>query len=314
MELGFLYNFIFKSENRFFWGYILSSLLIALLFLAFSKSQNNKFSFWNIKEYLWNSSSRLDYQLFIFHRILKVFILPLEASVVFTISRKLVNTFSEIYFINLSSGVLVLLYSIFSFVFDDFLKYIFHRWMHTNRILWQFHQVHHSANSLNPISLDRAHFVESLFSSLRRIISLSISTSVFMCLTGDILQSYHILGVNIFGFLFNLAGSHLRHSHIYFSFGVFEKVFISPAQHQIHHSIAKEHHNKNYGVCLSIWDQIFGSFQPTIKVANLSFGINPNELNHGNSLLDSQWQPIKKVYSMIIKNIRRRDEKTLIIN
>ena len=79
------------------------------------------------------------------------------------------------------------------------------------------------------------------------------------CFAGKV-GVYEVLGVSILTLLFNLAGANLRHSHVAISFGVFEKVFISPAQHQIHHSAAKAHLDKNFGASLAIWDKFFGSW------------------------------------------------------
>ena len=86
---------------------------------------------------------------------------------------------------------------------------------------------------------------------------------------------YHILSINIFGFAFNFLGSNLRHSHIPLSFGFFEKLFISPKQHQIHHSQNISHFDKNYGVSLSIWDRLIGSLVTSDQVSQkMVFGLS----------------------------------------
>ena len=57
-----------------------------------------------------------------------------------------------------------------------------------------------------------------------------------------------------------MTGSNLRHSHINIKYWKWlEYIFISPAQHQLHHSIAQEHYDKNFGAALAIWDWLFGS-------------------------------------------------------
>jgi hypothetical protein len=40
-------------------------------------------------------------------------------------------------------------------------------------------------------------------------------------------------------------------------------VLNSPAQHQIHHSDAPRHFNKNFGINLSVWDWMFGTLYVT---------------------------------------------------
>ena len=48
--------------------------------------------------------------------------------------------------------------------------------------------------------------------------------------------------------------------HVWLSYGpVLSRVFISPAQHQIHHSKAPQHFDKNFGFIFAFWDVWFGS-------------------------------------------------------
>jgi sterol desaturase/sphingolipid hydroxylase (fatty acid hydroxylase superfamily) len=51
------------------------------------------------------------------------------------------------------------------------------------------------------------------------------------------------------------------------SYGLLEKMFISPLQHQLHHS--EQYGRKNYGSMFAIWDLIFSSWSPGIKAAPL---------------------------------------------
>ena len=79
-----------------------------------------------------------------------------------------------------------------------------------------------------------------------------------------------------------MLGANLRHSHLWFSYGRFlEHIFISPAQHQIHHSNDKMHYETNYGVVLSVWDWAFGSlYIASTKSQRLSFGLDEQSKNH----------------------------------
>ncbi len=66
----------------------------------------------------------------------------------------------------------------------------------------------------------------------------------------------------------------MRHSHVWLSYGdLLEHLFISPAQHQIHHSRAVEHHGKNYGEVLAIWDWMFGTLYVPNGKEDLDFGL-----------------------------------------
>jgi sterol desaturase/sphingolipid hydroxylase (fatty acid hydroxylase superfamily) len=123
--------------------------------------------------------------------------------------------------------------------------------------LWRFHAIHHSAEILTPITLYRVHCVELVINSMRSIGVLGGISGVFIyCFPGKI-SMIDIMGVSALSWMFNMVGSNLRHSSIRLEFGRFERYFISPAQHQIHHSSAKEHYDVNFGVCLAIWDRLF---------------------------------------------------------
>ncbi|MCB0378605.1 MAG: sterol desaturase family protein [Bdellovibrionales bacterium] len=159
------------------------------------------------------------------------------------------------------------------FVWDDFLRFTHHYLMHKVPILWHIHKTHHSASVLTPMTLYRIHPLESLLASLRNGLSLGVSNGVLIFLFSGQVQLLTLLGVNLFGFLFNSLTGNLRHSHIPISFGFAEYLLISPKQHQIHHSRNSQHYDKNFGVALSIWDLIFGTLILSKKEKITSFGV-----------------------------------------
>ena len=75
--------------------------------------------------------------------------------------------------------------------------------------------------------------------------------------------------------MFNFAAANLRHSHIWISFGRLERVFISPAQHQIHHSVGNS--NANLGSIFSVWDGLLGTRTYSGQKRELEFGLGPEE-------------------------------------
>ena len=158
-----------------------------------------------------------------------------------------------------------------------------HRTMHNVPFLWRLHRVHHSAEILTPLTLFRVHPLESIIYFLRGLFVFGLVSGVFIWLFGRELTFFHILGVDALGFIFNLAGANLRHSHIWLSFGRFENYFISPAQHQFHHS--KDHGHPNFGTYLAFWDRINGSLKKTSpKPAHLKFGLGNGQYEDSVSL------------------------------
>lgn len=156
----------------------------------------------------------------------------------------------------------------------DFCRYWAHRLHHEIDVLWPFHAVHHSAEVLTPLTLARSHPVEAMFRMLIIGVIVGIVQGATLYALGAPLDPLTIGGGNAIYFLFNALGSNLRHSHIWLSYGrVLEHILISPAQHQIHHSSAPEHHNKNYGSIFALWDWAFGTLYVPRAQEDLTFGI-----------------------------------------
>ena len=119
-------------------------------------------------------------------------------------------------------------------------------------VLWAFHKVHHSATALNPLTVFRTHPIESIVFSLRGALVQGICIAVFVFFFGGQVQLVTVFGAGILNFLFNALGANLRHSHIPIGFWKpVEYVFISPAQHQIHHSTAPASSRSQFWCCAS---------------------------------------------------------------
>lgn len=158
---------------------------------------------------------------------------------------------------------LSLLYGLGVFLVSDFKNYWVHRAFHS-RWLWAFHKVHHSAAVLVPMTASRVHFVEKLAANLAGTILLGAYAGSFWYVCGGEIGAYTLFGVTWLIFIFNALAVSLRHSHVWLSFGpLVEHVLNSPAQHQIHHSDAPRHFDKNFGINLSLWDWIFGTLYVT---------------------------------------------------
>ncbi len=156
----------------------------------------------------------------------------------------------------------------------DFNGYWVHRISHQWKRIWPFHAVHHSAEQLNPFTVARKHPVYNLIVAFTGGILVGVTQGLLLGLVIGRIDFATILGVNLFYYVFNVAGANLRHTHIWLSYGrLIEHIFISPAQHQVHHSIDPRHFNKNYGEVLAIWDWMFGSLYIPAGREELVFGL-----------------------------------------
>ncbi|SMX31800.1 sterol desaturase family protein [Octadecabacter ascidiaceicola] len=142
------------------------------------------------------------------------------------------------------------------------------------RILWPLHAVHHSAEVMTPITAYRQH-------PLGLFVIVAIQTSIMGLVLGVIVGTLdpqattaEIVGVNAFTAIAVIAMANFHHSHIWISFGpIVERIIISPAQHQIHHSTNPAHYNRNYGGTLAIWDWIFGTLYLTGDDETITLGL-----------------------------------------
>jgi len=275
------------TNSRIHWIYLVPTLAIAVFYIK----RLNLFSL----KYFWNTSSKLDLQLFITNRFFKFFIiLPFEATAVYQVCKFILSS-NELPNLNLTLNTTpaLIIYTLSLFVFDDLLRFAQHYLMHKVPALWEIHKVHHSAHTLNPMSLYRVHFIEVTLSAFRRIFGTSALTCLMFVLSNQTITGSQIAGALAFNFVFNVLGGNLRHSHIPLSFGFLEKIFISPLQHQIHHSKDSSHFDKNFGVALSVWDQILGTWHKGQSEKPLKFGLSYKERNHQNNLWSALSSPIR---------------------
>jgi sterol desaturase/sphingolipid hydroxylase (fatty acid hydroxylase superfamily) len=179
----------------------------------------------------------------------------------------------------------------------DFATFLGHFLCHRVRWLWEFHKVHHSAQVLTPISVFRIHPVDDLFTFiLSGILVGTADAGIRFFLTPQV-TPYLLYGLNVLTFGFFVTGYHLRHSHIWVSYGAFwSKIFISPAQHQIHHSSAKRHWDKNFGFMFAFWDLLFGSLYIPKQREEITFGTGGSDDGEYSSVMRLYLLPFKKIW------------------
>lgn len=291
-------NVLFTANNRVYWLYILSSIFIASIYLMIYKKEKKV----NLSKKLWlHPSGVLDYKYFfisLFIKTLLIFPFLIAASdiAMFTYEYLLLQ-YGSIQVTLLSKTNVMILYTVVLFVVSDFTSYWIHRFLHTIPFLWEFHKVHHSAKVLNPLTFYRIHPLENVLFSLRYALSIGFTSGVFIYFFGSLIGIVEIIGVNLILFIFLLMGSNLRHSHIKIKYPkLLENFFISPYQHQIHHST--KFYNKNYGAYLAIWDKLFGSIAYSSCVRRMKLGVHRDEFQSINSLLFKPFVLLVRRYSI----------------
>lgn len=191
-----------------------------------------------------------------------------------------------------SATVVVVVLTLATFVVEDLARYLAHRALHRVPALWDFHQVHHSAEVLTPLTVHRVHPVEGVIMGASSSIGIGFAAGVVTWLFAKGGSPAVVVGVHALSFAWAALGANLRHSHVWISFGpVVERVFSSPAQHQVHHSRDPRHHDKNFASALALWDWMFGTLYVTGARERLTFGLDDATVNHQQTVVSMLVDP-----------------------
>lgn len=168
------------------------------------------------------------------------------------------------------------------FLLVDFAFYFEHRIDHYCRLFWAVHVTHHSSEEFNLTT----GFRSSVFQPVYRFIYLS-PIALFGFLPLDIVFMYSL--TQTYGIL-------VHTQYIDRMPRWFEAVFVSPSHHRVHHASNVIYLDKNMGMCLIIWDKMFGSFQEEIKEIPVKYGLTKPVENAANPLkiIFHEWQSIVK--------------------
>lgn len=301
---GELVLYLNDANKRLFWWYLVSACLLALPVYLKVRKRHPDVSFFG---YLFNKkiwldpSARQDYALWVLNKFIRAFIYAPIVLVMVPIaigfSDWLNATFGVMEFVQWPKWAVIASFTTALFLLDDFTRFFLHYILHKVPFLWHFHKVHHSAKVLTPFTVYRSHPVESYLYACRMALASGVAVGSCYYVFGPNLAMYDVVGANIFVFAFNIMGSNLRHSHVWLSWGpTLEKWFISPAQHQIHHSDKREHFDTNLGSALAIWDRMFRTLLRADQVGRIHFGLGKGNTEHQN-LWQIYWHPVRDAFS-----------------
>ena len=130
-------------------------------------------------------------------------------------------------------------------VLMDFLYYCVHYYAHNTNIGWAAHIVHHSTKHFNLSVGMRIGWTQHYFALI--FVPLPLigfkPELIVMC--------------------YAIQGAYQFISHLSYRVSLpiwFERIFITPGLHSLHHATNKEYLGTNLGSIFSIWDQIFGTY------------------------------------------------------
>lgn len=127
------------------------------------------------------------------------------------------------------------------FVAMDFCNWLAHYANHRFRMLWRFHELHHSQEDMNVLTVFRTHPL--------------IHVSYLIALIpGVVLLANGALSLTMLAIYGGIVA--FAHSNTRLGFGPLGRVFVSPNFHRIHHQLDGPQ-DVNLGFALTIWDQLF---------------------------------------------------------
>lgn len=132
-------------------------------------------------------------------------------------------------------------------ILQDFIFYWFHRTGHSINIFWAAHMPHHSSEEMNLSVGIRASFTQRIFQFL-------FFDWILVLLGFSPEMIYGVAAVHLF-----LAYWH--HTRLIQKLGWFEKWFVTPSHHRVHHGVNTQYLDKNFSEFLIVWDKWFGTFE-----------------------------------------------------
>jgi sterol desaturase/sphingolipid hydroxylase (fatty acid hydroxylase superfamily) len=146
----------------------------------------------------------------------------------------------------------------------DLAIYLQHAMFHAVPALWRLHRVHHADLDIDVTTGARFHPVEIALSMLVKfgaIAALGVPPAA----------------VVLFEVLLN-ATSMFNHANVRIAPALeptLRWLVVTPDMHRVHHSVARDETNSNFGFNLSLWDRLFGTYraEPRAGHAAMAIGI-----------------------------------------
>lgn len=133
------------------------------------------------------------------------------------------------------------------FVARDFVYYWIHRAEHVQPWLWASHQIHHSSTEFSHTTAIRMPWMESVYKP---------ALGLWVPLIG-----FHPLAFAAMGAAVLVVGQ-WQHTEMLAGHRRMDRWLVTPSVHRVHHGSNERYLDRNFSSMLSIWDRMFGTFEP----------------------------------------------------
>jgi len=144
------------------------------------------------------------------------------------------------------------------FVAMDGCNWLAHLANHRVRVLWRFHELHHSQEDMSVLTVFRTHPL------IHVSYLLALIPGIVLLANGAVPTALLVVYAGVVAF---------EHSNTNLGFGPLDRLFVSPNYHRIHHQLDGPQ-DVNLGFALTIWDQLFGrAIFPTDETIRTDTGL-----------------------------------------
>ncbi len=146
----------------------------------------------------------------------------------------------------------------FIFVAMDACNWSAHLANHKVRMLWRFHELHHSQEDMSVLTVFRTHPL------IHVSYLITLIPGIILIANGAVTTTLLVVYAAVVAF---------EHSNTNLSFGPLNRVFCSPNYHRIHHRV-EGRQDVNLGFALTFWDQLSGrAVFPTKETIRIDTGL-----------------------------------------
>jgi len=299
---------------QFYYGEIGLSLALVVacllaVYLLFLPQRVSFRSFWQTtlpaKVYL-HPSSRLDYVcLFIYPALLTLLSyagieLISEWQISTSVTQSL-HDFGALGIVVPEHVVLTGIVFVVGAIIGDFSQFAVHVLYHRVPALWEFHKAHHCAKVLTPFTGLRDHPVIFVIDTFAYVGLVGLYVGVLEWIDPTIIDRVYVWQASAIAFQLYFLGFLTSHYHLPVSFGIFDRILVSPAYHMAHHVNHPDFYDKNFGHIFSFWDRLFGTDVPPISDTNgLVLGLSPEEECRYDGVIKLHLAPFLGLYRLAL--------------
>jgi sterol desaturase/sphingolipid hydroxylase (fatty acid hydroxylase superfamily) len=155
-------------------------------------------------------------------------------------------------------------------ILHDIWTYWAHRWDHRLPVLWAFHSMHHSDREMNCTTWGRNHFLQTGWRSFFSVFTLGMIVQLDYIEAGQ---------AALLGQLAFMLVSMFCHSAIRVELPWLDRILVTPQVHRIHHSVEREHYDRNFADLFPILDIVFGTYCAPVRGQFPATGLGDDEVN-----------------------------------